>query len=107
MVIGKFDKVVALQKNTPTGQGAGLVDSYSTYVTTRGYLKKKSGNRGVSFGEILGNDSYTLFVRYQTAIATYLRTDNKVIIDSKTFTVDSFELVDEEKKYYKINLNIA
>lgn len=105
MVIGKFDKVVAIQKNTPADQGAGALDSYSTYCTTRGYLKKTSGSRSVSFGEITGGNSYTLWVRFQTTIESNIRMDNKIIIDGRTFTIDSFELVDEEKKYYKFTLN--
>lgn len=106
MAVGEFDKVVAFQKNTATTLGAGKADSYATYCTTRGRLRKQNGSRGLSFGEMLQSSSFELLVRYESLLASNLRNDNKVLIDSKLYSISSYELIEEKKRYYKLTINL-
>jgi hypothetical protein len=103
-LIGKMDKVCELLQNTPTAQGAGAVDSYAVLLTTRGYLKKSSGSRSLQFADISVNDSWSLIVRKQNQMVNNLRRDMKWRIDNRTFTIDSWEDIEEEHFYYKFYL---
>jgi hypothetical protein len=103
-LIGKMDKVCELLQNTPIAQGVGGQDSYSVLLTTRGYLKKSSGNRALQFTDISINDSWSLIVRKQNQMVNNLRRDMKWRIDNRTFTIDSWEDIEEEHFYYKFYL---
>ena len=105
MGVGNLHKVVLFRKNTPGTLGAGGSDSYSDLLTTRGSLKKINGSRGLSFGEVLESNSYELIVRVQTLLEQNLRTDLRVVIEGRTFTISSWDKMDEKRFYYKIILN--
>lgn len=104
-MVGGLNKVVVFRQNTPSQQGAGYVDSYSDLLTTRGALRSLSSSRGFSFGEVLQTNTHELIVRYQTALASGLRGDMKVVIDGRTFTVSTWEKIGEKKFYYKLIIN--
>lgn len=105
MEVGNLNKVVVFKSNTPTAKGAGSADGYATLLTTRGHLKKNSGGRGFAFAELSENNSYTLTVRFETALETALSPSVKVEIESRTYTVASWEKMGEKRFYYKIQLN--
>lgn len=105
MGVGKLHKVVVFKSNTPATLGAGASDSYSTLLTTRGSLKKLNGSRGLSYGELLESNSYECIVRHQSSLQTNLRMDMKVEIDSRTYTIASYELIEEKRFYYRFVLN--
>lgn len=103
--IGPLHKIVVFKQNTPGDLGAGAADSYATLLTTRGALRKQSGNRVLSFGEIAENNRYELFVRVQSALETVLKVNMRIEIGTRVFIVDSFEKVEEKRWYYKITMN--
>ena len=105
MEVGRLNKVVTFKSNTPTDKGAGAADSYATLLTTRGYLKKSSGSRGFSFGELSESSSWILITRYQQDIEDNLRMDMKLEIDGRTFTVTGWEKMEEKRFYYEIQLS--
>lgn len=100
-----MNKVVVFKRNTPATLGAGKADSFATYCTTRGSLKKLNGNRSLSFGELLQGNSWEMWTRFNTDIETYLRMDNRIEIGSRVFTIQSFEKIGEKRFYYKFILN--
>lgn len=100
MVIGQLKQVVRFDKNIPTPLGAGFADVYTTLLTTRGHLKKVSGQRANSFGDVEHVDRFDLYVRYQTDLDENLRTDTKIVIDEKTYTIQTYERVGEKSFYY-------
>jgi hypothetical protein len=104
-LVGNMRKVCALCLNIPTSQGAGYTDNYGILLTTRGKLEKSSGSRGLISGEIEGNSSYNLTVRYQQAIDVNLSVSSKWLIDGIFYTIDSWEKVDQINFYYKFRLS--
>lgn len=104
MAIGKMREVVDFQVNQPFAVGAGWEDNYVNLLTTRGELRNDSGNRSLSFGEIVDTDSLTLIVRFQNNLANNLRTDTKIIIDSITYTFSSYKLIDQRKHLYEFKI---
>lgn len=91
-------------QNTPTVAGAGYADNYTTLLTTRGQLIDKSGNRGLSYGEVANSNFMTLRCRFQTALAASLRSDTKIVIDSISYTFSTYALVDQRKHIYEFEI---
>ncbi len=104
--IGTMRQVVRMLKNVPTDSGAGAIDHYGVIVTTRGLLRKQSGNRALSFAEIINSEGYEIWLRQEADITNNLRVDNKFLIDGLVYSMDSWELVNEVKFYYRIKVNI-
>lgn len=100
-----FNKIVVFKTNSPTIKGGGRADSYSTLVTTRGRLRKKSSSRGLQAGELGLDNGYELIVRYQSTIESNIRSDIKIVIDSVTYTIAGWEKVEEKNFYLKFDLN--
>lgn len=105
MAIGKLIHRVIFYVNSPTAAGAGFKDSYSTLLTTRGYLRRKSGSRNLSFGAIQNQTSCELYVRYQTLLENNLRSDVKISVNGKLYTIESWEKVEEKAFYYKFEIH--
>jgi hypothetical protein len=105
-LIGKMRSSVRFCINTPTAQGAGGTDNYGVLLTTRGWLRKSSGNRSLVFGEIAAQSSFVLMVRYQQAITANISISTKLIIDNIWHTVDSWQKKEEGLNfYYEFKLN--
>jgi hypothetical protein len=104
-LVGQMRKVVYLCLNQPTAQGAGATDNYGVLLSTRGALKKYSGSRSLLLGEIEGQTSYELTVRYQVAIEQNISISSKFVIDNVWYTISFWEKVDELNYYYKFRLN--
>lgn len=85
----------------------GRNDSYVSLLTTRGRLRKKNGNRGLDLGLIESKETYELICRFQSTLESSLATDVKLVIDSKVFTIASWEKIDEIKHFYKFELNAS
>lgn len=103
-LVGKMDKVVLFRKNNSAALGAGAQDSYADLLTTRGALKKVRGNTGISFGDILTNDAYTLIVRKQSLLESNLSNSLRIFIEGRSFKVDSWENIEEDHFYYRFNI---
>jgi hypothetical protein len=101
----RMDKIVVFKSNTPTTKGAGSADSYSTLCTTRGRLKKSSSVRTLSAGEMSFDGTYELIVRYQDTIHNAIRNDLKILIDSVTYTIQSWEKMREKRFYLKFTIS--
>lgn len=104
MAIGAFDKRVTFMVNNSSMLGAGGQDGYVDLVTTRGRLVKGGGGRNVSFGEIVGNESYTLTVRQQKILRDNISMSLKARIDGKVYTMQGWEDIEDKHLYYKIEL---
>lgn len=107
--------VVVFKTNTPTTSATsdreavttgGQNDVYTTLLTTRGRLRKISGGRSLDFGLIENRESYKLLCRFQSALEYSITANMKVDVDNKSFTVDTWEKVDEINHLYEFVLNI-
>jgi head-tail adaptor len=100
-----LNKIVVFKQNTPTASTTGgKIDAYTTLVTTRGSLSKRNTSKGFSAGEHGFDNSYELIVRYQDAIFNAIRTDLKILIDSITYTIHSWEKMEEKRFYLKFTI---
>lgn len=86
---------------------AGKNDNYVSLLTTRGRLRKKSGDRSLLAGLIESKETFELICRFQTTLESSLRSDVKIVIDGKIYTISSWEKIDEIKHWYKFLLNAS
>lgn len=98
---------VQMLKNVPTdATTGGAYDNYGIIVTTRGRLRRSSGNRALTFGEIINDESYELILRYQQAIENDLAINTKFLINGLVYSIDSWEKFEEINFYYRIKMSI-
>lgn len=104
MAIGNFDKIVTFLVNNSTALGAGGKDGYTDLLTTRGKLRRGGGGRGVAYGDIEGNESFTLEVRKQSLLTSNLTMSLKARINGKIYTLQGWDEIEDKDLYYRINL---
>ena len=92
--------------NTPAATGGGgYSDSYATLLTTRGQLINSGDNRSLSFGAIADSNFMRLICRFQTALASGLRSDTKIVIDGITYTMNGRpKLINQRKHVYEFSI---
>lgn len=109
--IGQLRSVVTFEKNTPGVKGAGFSDDYTELLNTRGRLRKRSGNRGLSFGQIMLDSGFELIVRAEDALNTALSVNPaatlRIVVDGKIYTITSYEKVEQKGFFYIFLLNEA
>lgn len=113
ITIGQMRSSVVFKINIPTIAATtsreaittgGQNDVYSNLITTRGRLRKKSGNRTLDLALLAGQDSYELICRFSTSINTEIQVNGKVLVDSIEYTIQSWEVVDQILHWYKFEL---
>lgn len=105
MVVGQLKEIVLFEFNYPTDLGAGKADAYYELLTTRGYLKKRSGQRSFETGEVINKQSFELWIRYAAYLESHLRTDLRITINGKVYTIDTWEKIEEKNFYFKFIIN--
>lgn len=114
--IGQMRSVVVFRSNTPTVNATasrdavttgGQNDVYADFLTTRGRLRKDSGNRHLEQGMIDSEDHYNLICRFQPGLEMFLKVNGKVVVDGRNYTIDNWERVDQISHIYKFKLNIT
>lgn len=105
--------VVVFKTNTPVVTATstreavttgGQNDVYTTLLTTRGRLRKKSGARGLDLGLIEDRQYYELICRFQSSLNSGLRVNGKVFVDSVEYTIQTWEVIDQINHLYKFDL---
>lgn len=96
---------VSFYTNTPAAQGQGNKDGYSLLLTTKGYLRKASGNKSLSFGDISTESTYMLTTRYQATIEQNLGASMKIISGGYWYTIESWKKTDERNDFIEFTLN--
>lgn len=106
MALGGMQKIVRFDKNIPVPKGAGWSDVYTTLLTTIGELKRNSSSRNLITGEIMQPAYYELNTMWQQALEDNLRSDTKIVIDGKVFTIQG-EPEKIQEKNFKYRFTIA
>lgn len=103
--IGKLRQSGQLQTNSPAQQGAGKKDSFTTLLTCRGKLTQLRSNRGLDLSETALINAWEWICRHQSAIEGIANKKSiRWIIDGRYFSVNSYELIDQKKHYYRFVL---
>ena len=84
--------------------GGGEKSAYVEFLTTRGYLRSRTGNRSLQAGQTEVNSSHELTCRLFEGIENELSKDLKIVIDNRFFTITDWQKVDEKRFYYTFQL---
>lgn len=109
---GLFRKICTFKKNVPTQLGAGKVDNYVSFYTTRGYLKQNKSQRLIVAAEIVSINTAELYVRFKDKdqrrkFEGKLSPDTKVFIEGNSFTMVGWSRTDEKyfEMCFQLNVN--
>ena len=103
--IGKLRQSGQLQTNSPTQQGAGKKDNFTTLLTCRGSLEQLKGSRGLDQSETTLFNAWEWICRYQTAIASIANLKSvRWVIDGRQFSVNSYKQLNQKNRYYRFVL---
>ena len=98
----------SLQNNTGSStSGYGTREGYaevSGLGDVRGRFRKLSGGRTNDFGSLGFDNRYEWICRYESAIENNLFKDTRWVIENRILTVDSYELIDNRKFFYRFIL---
>jgi hypothetical protein len=105
--------ICVFEKNVPIALSPGVVagkrDSYETFVTCRGLLDEKTGQRQMNQNDIVQDNRTFLTVRYQIALWNELNDDQnksiKVMVDDRMFTIASWTRLNNKNFYIRFTLN--
>ena len=103
--VGQFRSRVTFLNNEPMSDDAGgQIDNYVSFLTCWGMLRQNAGDRFISQNEIILSNTYSLIVRYQDALASNLKSNTLIQIDTRTFTIQSSTKVEELNYFYQFTL---
>lgn len=112
MGVGELRQIGTLWQNHPERVGAGFRDSWyylgdpntGAPLVVRGKLTELRSGRSMTAGDITLNSTHEWLCRFGTIIQNAISKDAKWEINSRTFVIDSYKLVDEKKRYYSFKL---
>lgn len=83
----------------------GREDTFGLLLTTFGALQKTSGHRSIETGQTQWNNSWKLRVRYQEDLENGIGLRMRVVVDNRSFMIDSYTLTQEKHRYYEFILS--
>jgi head-tail adaptor len=103
--IGEMRQVVKFENVTKTTDATGgNEEGFSDWFTCRGCLQKNNSRRPFEMGvDIIVND-YDLFIPWRSEFESDISRDTQVIFQNRNFSVVNWELIQEERRVYKIHL---
>lgn len=107
MSIAELRERGSLQNTTSVAAGFGQKEVYSEVSglgDVRGRLRKLGGSRRNDFGEVSFSNRWEWIVRFEAAIENNLFKNSRWVIDNRFFTVDSYELMDNRRFFYRFIL---
>lgn len=99
--IGRLKKIVTFKKNSRASLGAGSKDNFETFLTTRCSLEKKRAVKQADRGQAEVAQWYKMICRFQLNLINNLSTTSICVIDSETYVIHDFDLIDEKRHLYE------
>lgn len=101
-IIGKMYHTVRVLVDVRTEVSTGgAKDNYVELMTIRAEIKPYTGSRTGVFAEILGNNTYDIITRFQSALWTNISMSMKFTDDDgNKHTLQSFERKEDRRKAY-------
>lgn len=111
VLVGQLRQIGTLWINYPAQFGAGKRDEFyylgdpntGSPLVVRGRLRELNARRDLPAGEITEASTHEWVCRFGSALSAVSKT-SRWIIDSQTFIIDSFGLVDQKNRYYRFIL---
>jgi head-tail adaptor len=102
---GLFTHVLQLRNVTKTqDEGGGHGEEYDTWLTTRGYFRKKSGFRGFIEGDDQLVKEFETFLFWRHEIEANINIDTRMLYDNRVFKIVDKERYQEDRNLLKFTL---
>lgn len=95
----KFEQVSKSSDET-----GGQNEAYDDWFTTRGYFRGKRNYRSFETGYDESVNTFECWIYWRNAIEAGLSKDVRIVYEARSFAIDTFRLVGEKRKMYKIEL---
>jgi head-tail adaptor len=103
--IGEMKMVLKLEQVAKSADGTGGNDEgYSEWFTTRGYLRNKRNYRQFETGYDESVKTFEAWIFWRNEIEANISKDVRVLFEARSFAIDTFTLVGEKRKMYKLEL---
>lgn len=99
---GELKTPVVFKRNTFNSSGGGSLSNYQTFCTTRCKLTSKNASKVNDNKQVIISSFYEIIVRYQATLFSNMTGTVIAVIANETYTIHSFDLVDNTKQFFKI-----
>lgn len=103
--IGQMRMVLKLEQVSKSSDGTGGQDEgYSEWFTTRGYFRENRTYRAFETGYDASVKTFEAWIWWRNEVEAGLSKDVRIIYESRSFGIDTFTLVGESRRMYKLDL---
>jgi head-tail adaptor len=103
--IGQMKMVLSFEQvSKSTDQTGGQNEGYSPWFTTRGYIQVKRNYRAFETGYDSSVKTFEAWIWWRNEIEAGLSRDVRIIYESRSFGIDTFTLLGEKRKMFKLDL---
>jgi head-tail adaptor len=103
--IGQMRMVLKFEQVSKTSDDTGGQDeAYSEWLTTRGYFRNKRNYTQFENGYDESVKTFEAWIFWRNAIEADMSKDVRITYEARQFKIDTFTLVDERRRLYKLDL---
>lgn len=103
--IGQMKMVLKFEKAVKSSDGSGgQNEQYEEWFTTRGYFRNKRNYRAFETGYDESVKTFEAWVYWRNEIEANISKDVRVVYEARSFGIETFTMVDERRRLYKIEL---
>lgn len=103
--IGQMIHTLTFDKPTKSSDDTGGQNEvYENWFTCRGHMRKMSGARAFNSGYDETVNVYVCYLPWRNAIETEISKDVRVTFESRPFSIEHFNRVDEDRKLFRLEL---
>jgi head-tail adaptor len=103
--IGQMKMVLKFEQvNKTPDETGGQNEAYVDWFTTRGYFQNKRNYRQFETGYDESVKTFEAWIYWRSAIEVDMSKDVRVVYEARSFSIDTFTLVGEQRKMYKLEL---
>jgi head-tail adaptor len=103
--IGQMKMVLKFEQvNKSSDQTGGQNEQNVDWFTTRGYFRNKRNYRKFETGYDESVKTFEAWIYWRNAIEADLSKDVRIVYEARSFAIDTFTLVEEKRKMYKLEL---
>jgi SPP1 family predicted phage head-tail adaptor len=103
--IGQMKMVLKFEKvNKSSDETGGQNEQYVDWFTTRGYFRNRRNYRQFETGYDESVKTFECWIYWRNEVEAEISKDVRVIYEARSFAIETFTLVGEKRKMYKLEL---
>jgi head-tail adaptor len=103
--IGQMKMVLKFEQvSKSSDQTGGQNEGYNEWFTTRGYFRNNRNYRQFETGYDESVKTFEAWINWRNEIEANISKDVRIVYEARSFSIDTFKLVDERRRLYKLEL---